>query len=33
LPSRMDNLFDLDERITKVENNLQSIQAFVKERI
>ena len=33
LPSRMANLFDLDERITNVENNLQSIQAFVKERI
>jgi len=33
LPSRLANLFDLDERITNVENNLQSIQAFVKERI
>ncbi len=33
LPSRMADLFDLDERITKVENNLQSIQALVRERI
>ena len=33
LPSRMADLFDLDERITNVENNLQSIQAVVKERI
>jgi hypothetical protein len=29
----MADLFDLDERITNVENNLQSIQAVVKERI
>ena len=33
LPSRMADLFDLDERITNVENNLQSIQAIVNERI
>ena len=33
LPSRMADLFELDERITNVENNLQSIQAVVKERI
>jgi hypothetical protein len=29
----MADLFELDERITNVENNLQSIQAVVKERI
>ncbi len=33
LPSRMADLFDLKERITIVENNLQSIESVVRERI
>ena len=33
LPSRMADLFDLEERITIVENNLQSIESVVRERI
>jgi threonine synthase len=33
LPSRMADLFELEERATNVENNLQSIQAIVRERI
>jgi hypothetical protein len=33
LPSGMADLFERKERTTNVENNLQSIQAIVRERI
>ena len=33
LPPRMSDLFERDERVTRVDNNLDALKAIVKDRI